>query len=62
MADFLLYILKMNLLAAAVILLTAVLSESMTRKYSVRWKYRIWLILAVLLLLPLHLPVRRAVV
>lgn len=62
MADFLLYILKMNLLAAAVILLTAVLSESMTRKYSVRWKYRIWLILAVLLLLPLHLPDRWAVV
>lgn len=56
MADFLLYILKINLLAAAVILLTAMVSRNLARKYSVRWKYRIWLTLAVLLLLPMHVP------
>lgn len=56
MADFLLYILKINLLAAAVILLTAMVSRNLARKYSVRWKYRIWLALAILLLLPMHVP------
>lgn len=56
MADFLLYILKINLLAAAVILLTAIVSRNLARKYSVRWKYRIWLALAILLLLPMHVP------
>lgn len=56
MADFLLYILKINLLAAAVILLTAMVSGNLARKYSVRWKYRIWLALAILLLLPMHVP------
>lgn len=56
MADFLLYILKINLLAAAVILLTAMVSRNLAQKYSVRWKYRIWLALAILLLLPMHVP------
>lgn len=56
MADFLLYILKINLLAAAVILLTVIVSGNLARKYSVRWKYRIWLALAILLLLPMHVP------
>ena len=56
MAEFFLYILKINLLAAAVILLTAMVSRNLARKYSVRWKYRIWLALAILLLLPMHVP------
>lgn len=56
MADFLLYILKINLLAAAVILLTVIVSGNLARKYSVRWKYRIWLALAILLLFPMHVP------
>lgn len=56
MANVLLYVLKINVLAAAVILLTAALSGNLTRKYSVRWKYRIWLALAVMLLLPVRIP------
>ncbi len=56
MADILLYVLKINLAAAAVIFLTAVLSRHLAGRYSVRWKYRIWLALAILLLLPVQIP------
>lgn len=56
MANVLLHVLKINVLAAAVILLTATLSGNLARKYSVRWKYRIWLALAVMLLLPVRIP------
>ena len=38
------------------IFLTAVLSRHLAGRYSVRWKYRIWLALAILLLLPVQIP------
>lgn len=56
MEEFLLYIGKVNLLAAAVILLTAAVSGNVDQNYSVRWKYRIWIILAILMLIPIRVP------
>ena len=51
---FILEMLKFNILAAAVILITLLVSHLLKNKYSVRWKYWTWLILSVLLLLPFH--------
>lgn len=59
------HILKLNLLAAAVITTGIFLSRLVRKSYSVRWKYWLWLAIAVLLLIPVDLsavsPVRVAV-
>lgn len=57
MEEILLYVLKMNVLAAAVILLALLLSGFMKQRYSVWWRNRLWLLVAVLLLFPYPFPV-----
>lgn len=56
MEDVFLYVLKLNILAAAVILLALILSGFLRHRYSVWWRNRLWLLVAVLLLFPLPFP------
>ena len=56
MEVFVLHILKLNIIAAVVILLVKVLGALLKGKVSARWKYVIWLIVAVSLTVPLQLP------
>lgn len=46
------HIIKMNLIAGIFVLLVTVVSKCLGRRYSARWKYWCWLILAVFLLIP----------
>ena len=59
---FILEMLKFNILAAIVILITLLISRILKNKYSVRWKYWTWLVIAVLLLLPFHFTALRPVI
>ena len=47
-------VLKSNLLAAAAILLTVALARLLKDRYSVRWKYVVWLATAIFLLVPVR--------
>ena len=62
MEVFVLHILKLNIIAAVVILLVKVLAAVLKGKVSARWKYVIWLIVAVSLTVPLQLPADLSVV
>ena len=62
MEVFVLHILKLNIIAAVVILLVKVLAALLKGKVSARWKYVIWLIVAVSLTVPLQLPADLSVV
>ena len=62
MEVFVLHILKLNIIAAVVILLVKVLAVLLKGKVSARWKYVIWLIVAVSLTVPLQLPADLSVV
>ena len=55
MATFLLYILKVNLLVAVSICLIVALSRILKGKFSVKWKYTMWLFIAVFLLIPFNI-------
>lgn len=57
MENFILHILKINLLAAVCIIFVALLSRFVKSKYSSFWRYLIWLIIAVFLLIPVN-PVK----
>lgn len=46
------HIIKMNLIAGIFVLLVILVSKYLGRRYSARWKYWCWLILAVFLLIP----------
>lgn len=48
-------IIKINLLAAVFILAALLISRLLKNKYSVRWKYFVWLFVAVFLLFPFDL-------
>ena len=56
MEVFVLHILKLNVIAAAVILLVKVLAALLKGKVSARWKYFIWLLVTVSLMIPVQLP------
>ena len=56
MEVFVLHILKLNIIAAIVILLVKTLAVSFKSRFSARWKYVIWLLVAVSLLIPARLP------
>ena len=45
-------IIKINLLAAVFILAALLISRLLKNKYSVRWKYFVWLFVAAFLLFP----------
>ena len=62
MEVFVLHILKLNIIAAVVIFLVKVLAALLKGKVSARWKYVIWLIVAVSLTFPLQLPADLSVV
>ena len=62
MEVFVLHILKLNIIAAVVILLVRVLAILFKGRVSARWKYFIWLLLAVTLCVPVHLPANLALV
>lgn len=55
MIDFILYITKINLLAAFFICLVCIISKIVKYKYSSWWKYYIWLMISLFLVLPLGL-------
>lgn len=56
MEVFVLHILKLNIIAAFVILLVKVFAVLLKGKVSARWKYFIWLFVAVSLMIPMRLP------
>ena len=56
MADFLLDVLKLNVLAALLIVLIMSVSGFLSKKYSVWWRSWIWLAVSLVLLVPVQLP------
>ena len=55
MMDFMINLAKINLFAAAVFLQYLSCPEYLAVNYSARWKYIMWLVLSVYLLLPVNL-------
>ena len=51
-----LHILKLNIIAAVIILLVKLLTVPLKGRVSARWKYFIWLFVAVSLLIPVRVP------
>lgn len=51
-----LHILKLNIIAAVIILLVKLLMVPLKGRVSARWKYFIWLFVAVSLLIPVRVP------
>ena len=62
MEVFVLHILKLNIIAAIVILLVKTLAVSFKSRFSARWKYVIWLLVAISLLVPVRLTTSFSVV
>lgn len=56
MADFLLYVFKLNVLAALLIVLVFGVSKFLSKKYSVWWRSWIWLAVSLALLVPVQIP------
>lgn len=56
------HIIKMNVIAGIFVLLVAGVSKGLGRRYSARWKYWCWMILAVFLLIPIDFSSYMAVV
>lgn len=55
MAALMLHVLKINLIAAVMICITMVLASLTKRKYSSKWKYCMWLMVMVFLMIPVNL-------
>ena len=62
MEVFILHILKLNVIAAVVILLVKVLATLFKGRVSARWKYLIWLLITISLCVPVRLPENLALV
>ena len=62
MEVFILHILKLNIIAAVVILLVKVLATLFKGRVSARWKYFIWLLITISLCVPVRLPANLALV
>lgn len=56
MAEFMLHIIKVNVLSAVIIFIVLAVSKLLDKKYSSRWKYLIWLFVSVFLLIPVKFP------
>lgn len=56
MESFVLHVLKLNILAAVIILLVKVAALFLEKRFTAQWKYLIWLVLALSLLIPARLP------
>ena len=62
MEVFVLHILKLNIIAAIVILLVKLLARPLKNKVSARWKYFIWMFVVLSLLIPIRLPATVSIV
>ncbi|MCH1982315.1 M56 family metallopeptidase [Ruminococcus sp. OA3] len=62
MVNTILHILKVNIFAAACILAVILLSRVFKGRYSVRWKYTMWLLISLFLMFPVNISNERAVV
>ena len=62
MEVFVLHILKLNIIAAIVILLVKLLARPLKNKVSARWKYFIWMFVVLSLLIPIRLPAAVSIV
>ena len=66
MTAFMLHIIKLNVIAAVVILLVGIVAAVTKGKYTSRWKYDMWLIISLFLLFPVNIsrisPIRLQVV
>ena len=62
MEVFILHILKLNIIAAVVILLVKVLATLFKGRVSARWKYFIWLLITISLCVPVRFPANLALV
>ena len=62
MEIFILHILKLNIIAAVIILLVKLLAILFKGQVSARWKYIIWLLIALSLCVPVRLPANFALV
>lgn len=62
MEVFILHILKLNIIAAIVILLVKLLAILLKGRVSARWKYFVWLLVTISLLIPIQFPVSRSLV
>lgn len=56
MEGFVLHILKLNIIAAVIILLVKAAAVLLEGKFTAQWKYLIWLVLSLSLLVPVRLP------
>lgn len=56
MAEFALHVLKLNIISAVVIFLVLGLSVLLKNRFTARWKYVVWLAVAMSLLVPARLP------
>lgn len=61
MEEFIFHIIKLNLFAGAAVAAACILDRFLRRKYSVRWRYILWLCIAALLLVPVDLSKSYAV-
>ena len=62
MVNTILHILKINIFAAACILAVILFSRIFKGRYSVRWKYTMWLLISLFLMFPVNISNERAVV
>lgn len=66
MAEIMFHVVKTNLIAAVIILLTVLLSRLTKQKYSLKWKYFMWMAVSVFLLIPVNVsnrsPIRLQIV
>lgn len=56
MVGFVLHILKLNIIAAGMILLVKLMSVFLKGKFTAQWKYLVWLILSLSLVIPIQVP------
>lgn len=61
MEGFALHILKLNIIAAGIILLVKLTSVFLKGKFTAQWKYLVWLMLSLSLLIPVRMPAELSV-
>ena len=61
MTEYVFHILKINLIAAVIVSLTVLVSRLTKQKYSLKWKYYMWMAVAVFLLIPVNFSAKSPV-
>ena len=56
MVAFVFHVLKMNVIAAGIIGLVILIARLTKKKYSIKWKYNMWLVISLFLLFPVPFP------